>query len=561
MSYDFIKAQHGKYSLHKAERQQKQLRYFLTSEIQEDFNIDYFEHYLERKNYTDDQFLNFAKNVLKEKNFLSFAKYLRNPNPSSKLIDSRVKEPLSRVFFSEDSYFNYIINGKDVDYPIELDDNFDERLFDAVLFRHNDIIIHDLKGVNEPFREFMCISKVVSIKTYLGNIKKLAYASKVEINDEDVYGYTYIDNQYYRFYKKGEETPLIETTHDLGMCPATFVSKDFFDNDEIVRKSIFSYLRADLEEYVFLKTIQKMTEPNGAIPIITKLKTNEVINGGGDDFDANDHEPMSAEQMGSKVATEARSATTRKGSVMQAGTEVEVPVVERNDGSIDMELVKNFINFFRTPVDSLKYLNDRIKEIEREIVTSSIGDYSEGNEGSMNEKQIQKTFVSKEDKLRWLSNTMSQARQKSDKALLGLKYGPNAVKVDAFYGSDFFWETPEKLFEMYKSAPNGIERKNLLIRLAKRRNLHNKEKKKKETILYMLMPYACDKDWEIALAQNIVSDETKELQTRFYHYITLFEAEYGDIVSFWDSMQVSDSKKLVILNEFLLNILKNEQQK
>jgi len=547
----------GRASIEKAQRQQEQLRYFLTSDVQENFNEDYFRNYIDRKHYTSDQFLNWVKNVLKTDNFKSFAKHLRFPNSSSKLVDSRIKEPLSRVFFSEDSYFNYIIKGKQVDHPSELKDDFDERLFDAVLFRHNDILIHDLRGVNDPYRTFIGIDKVVAIDVELNEIKKIAYTSKTVIGGDEKIGHTYIDDVSYKFYEGDNEVPLIDEPHDLGVCPAVFVSKDRFDDDPIVRKSIFSYIRPDFEEYVFLKTLQRMVEPNGAIPITVKIKTNEVT-GESDDIDT-EGTPMSLEELSSQQA-HIRSQTSKKGSIMQAGSEITVPAIEKTDGAIDVDLAKNFVTFYRMPVESLNYINDRIKEIEREIVTASIGDYSEGNEGSMNEKQIQKTFVSKEDKLRWLSNTMSWTRNHSDKMLLCLKYGPDRVLVDSFYGSDFFWETPEKLFEMFKTSPNSIERKNILIRLAKRRNLFNIEKKRKETILYQIMPYASDKDFETALEKEMVNKETIELQTRFYYYINLFEARFGSIVAFWNGMPANDAEKIISLNKLLKNLIKDGKQ-
>lgn len=555
MSLDFIKKGHNKASLDVAVRQQKQLRYFLCSEIQEDFNEDYFRNFMDRKHYTSDQFLNWVKNVLKPDNFKSFAKYLRNPNASSKLIDSRVKEPLSRVFFSEDSYFNYIINGKSVDFPSTIDDNFDERLFDAVLFRHNDILIHDMKDVNVPKRMFLGIDKVVSIDVDENEIERIAYTAKKIINGEKVYGYVYMDDMVYQFYEKDGDTPLVNEPHDLGKCPAVFVSKDCFDNDPVVRKSIFSYLRSDFEEYVFLKTVQKMVEPNGAIPITVKIKTNEVTSES-DDIQGVAGTPMSVEELGSQQPS-VRSKTSVKASLMQAGTEIGVPAVEKTDGSIDTDLAKNLITFYRMPVDSLKYLNDRIKEIEKEIVTSSIGDYSEGVEGSMNEKQIQKTFVSKEDKLRWLSNTMTWARKHSDQMMLSLQHGPNNVVSDVFYGSDFFWETPEQLFKMFLDAPNSIERKNILIRLTKRRNLFNLEKKRKETILYQIMPFASDKDFQLAIDNGRVDENTFELQNRFYYYVNLFEAEYGNIVDFWNGIPSNDSGKIVFLNNLLIKLIED----
>ena len=561
MSKEFIRKKYGYNSLEVAKRQQNQLSYFLTSEVQEEVRFDAFDKYADSKYYTDDVFLNWVKSVLKTDNFMSFAKYFRNPNPSSKLVNTRIKEPLSRVFFSEDSYFNYVIDGEQVEYPMELDDDFQEKLFNAILFRHNDIIIHDLEDVNKPYRKFIGIDTVVSIDVDGDYIEKIAYTAEIyNAEGEEIKGYVYLDDKKYEFYSVDYEL-LVSEPHDYEKCPATFVVQRCFGNDNIVKESVFSHLRADLEEYNFLKTLQRMTNANGIVPIVTQIKTKEISEDGMD-FDVANGEPMSIDQIGSQVSQEARStAGVGKGSKLQPGTIITVPAVEKMDGSIDMELAKNFLNFFYTPVEALNYLNDRIKELESSIITESIGDYSEGNEASMTELQVSKGFVSREDKLRWLSNTMSFSRSLSDKMMLCLKYGKNRVNVDIFYGSDFFMETQSKLYEMFKISPNAIERKNILIRLAQRRNMFNKEKSKKEVILYKLMPYASDKDFELAVDNERVSDLNFEFQTRFTYWINMFESTYGNIVYFWDEIDGSDSEKIILLNNLIFNIIKTQNGK
>jgi hypothetical protein len=563
MSKKFIEGKYGHNSLDLASRQQKQLSYFLTSEIQEEQRVDYFEKFANSKYYTGDVFLDWVKGVLKHDNFLSFYKYFRNPNPSSKLINTRVKEPLSRVFFSEDSYFNYLVNGQDVEYPIELEDDFQEKLFETVLFRHNDIIVHDLFDTNEPYRKFVGIDKVVSIHINEHGkdfIEKIAYTAEVYINEEKVIGYAYLDADKYEFYTKDYEL-LISEPHDYEQCPATFAVQKNFDTDPIVKLSVFSHLRGDLEEYCFLKTLQRMTNANGVVPIVTKIKTKEMTDDG-EDFDHSPGEPTSISQMGSQVSREARgTAGNGKGTLLQPGTIIEVPAIEKTDGGMDMELAKNFLNFFYAPTEALKYLNERIKELESTIITDSIGDYSEGNEASMTELQASKGFVSREDKLRWLSNTMSFSRMLSDKMMLALKYGKDSINVDIFYGSDFFMETQAKLYEMFKIAPNSIERKNILTRLAQRRNMFNKEKSKREVILYKLMPYASDKDFELAVDKDRVDDDIFEFQSRFMYWISKFEATYGNIATFWNDTEGSESEKTILLNNLIFNLIQTQDGK
>lgn len=556
MSKDFIQGKYNSSSLEKAVRQYKQLSYFITSDVQENAREDYFEKYIERKYYNQDVFLNWVKSIFKTKNFLSFSKYYRTPNPSSYLINTRIKEPLSRVFFSEDSYFNYIINGEKVRYPNELNDDFEERLFNAVIFNYNDIIVHDLSDVNKPYREFVCIDKVVSIKMMHNKIVKLAYAATTEIDDEQVKGYAYIDDMSYKFYSKEYEL-LKEEKHDLGHCPATFVVKECFNKDTVVKKSIFSYLRADLEEYSFLKTLQRMANANGTIPITVKLKTTEKSLEG-EDFDNNGSEPMSVSQLGSKFSEEARStAGNGKGGSLQAGSEIEVPVVELENGGVDMAVVKDFIHFYYTPVEALTFLDKRIRDLENKIVISSLGSQNnqDGTEASMTEMQVSKGFVSMEDKLRWLSNTLSSSRQLSDIVMLSLAYGKDKVDADVFYGSDFFLETQEKLYDLFKNSPNTIERKNILIRLSQRRNMFNKQKTEREIVLYKLLPYCSDSDFKIAIDNEMVKPITFELQTKFDYWITMFEARYGDISLFWKSIDATDSEKIILLNNLIEQII------
>ena len=557
MSKEFIEAKYNSNSLDVAVRQYKQLSYFLQSQVSEDVREDYYEKYVDRGFYSDDIFLNWVKSIFKTTNFLSFAKYYRNPNPSSKLINTRIKEPLSRVFFSEDSYFNYVVNDRYIEFPKELDDNFEERLFDAVLFRYNDVIVHDLFESNTPYREFVSIKNVVSIKMDREKISKIAYTASIDVDGEEIVGYAYIDSEKYCFFKKNEDTPIKKAYHDLGFCPATFVVDSSFANDPIVKESTFSYLKGDFEEYCFLKTLQRMVDANGTLPITVKIKTNENSNQY-DDFDNRGGEPMSIDQMGSQVSKEARSTSgSGTGSILQAGTVVETPPVEDADGNIDTTFNKNFLVFHYAPVEALEFLDKRIKSVERDIILSCIGDFSEGtSQGSKSDTEIKSSdIVSKQDKLRFLSNTLSSSRSLSDKVMLSLANGKDNVKVDVFYGSDFFLETQDKLYEMFANSPNAIERKNLLIRLSQRRNMFNKEKSKREVLLYKLMPYTSDKDFELAVDKLRVSEVNFEYQSRFSYWISKFESTYGNIVIFYDNLKDAKESEKIISIDNSINIL------
>lgn len=556
MPHEFIRKKVGGSSLQIARKQQKQLAYFTQSEVQEDITVSYLNTWAEREFRSNVDFLNWVKTIFKTDNFLSFFKYLRFPLTSARLINDRIKPPLSRVFFAEDSFFNYTIKGEQVEQPDNLDiPEFNNMIFNAMLFRHNDIIITDLRDVNEPVRNLISIENVIALDSKDSVISRIAYTAQVFVEERQqmVVGILFIDAFNYIFFDKETFQPLVVIPHDLGECPADYITRDSFGPDDIVRKSIFTFAREQLEEYVFMKTLQRMTEPNGAIPVVTQLDTKEKDNN--DAKGSSEKEPLAANEIGSQRAR-IITDVNKSNSPLQAGTVIKMKPIKKADGGIDMDAVKNFINFFHAPVESLKYINTRIKEIEQNIIVSICGDFSEQNESAKNELQISKSFVSKEDKLRGLSLDFTRIRNRSDFKMLALQFGRDAVAVDCFYGSDFFMETQDDLYKLFQTAPNPIERKNILIRLAKNRSRFNKDRGEREVILNRLLPYSSDEDFDKAITRG-VDDETFQYQTRFDYWIGLFQAEFGDILDFWNNIEGTNSEKLILINNLVLNIIKS----
>jgi hypothetical protein len=201
----------------------------------------------------------------------------------------------------------------------------------------------------------------------------------------------------------------------------------------------------------------------------------------------------------------------------------------------------------------LKYINERIAEIEERILKSTVGVISSRNNSTKNELQVESEYIDKEDRLRKLSASLSQLREFNDRTMLGLKYGINNVRVDLFYGSRFFLESISDLYDQLKNSPNAIESKSLLNRLSRIRNKFNARRSDRDAILYSILPYIVNTDFALAVESNQVSPEIFQLQSRFDYWVTKFESMYGDIVSFWDSLgDLNDSEKTIIINDLIL---------
>jgi hypothetical protein len=552
---EFIKAGINKQYISDAAKQERQLSYFTLSDLQDDYlTSEYLTQWAERNYKTNDYFLNFVKNVFKTENFLSFFKYMRKPLPSTKLINNKIKPQLKRVFTSENADFKYDVTGVDVGDIKEILNNkeFQEELFDHILFNHNAILIEDLESdeANKPYRYFLDIKNVISLEHNTKRITRIAFYSIYE--DERVI--VYMDDNYYALYDC-EYNLIEEIPHDLGICPADFITKNKYKNNFIIRESLFTYIREELEEYVFLKTLQRMTEPNGAIPVVTKLEVTDSDN----DNDIDGSEPNSNTIMGSQKAQLYSDNNNKQSGDLQAGTIHEIPVdsIMSPDGALNMDAVRDFLNFFYVPVEALTYLKTRINEIELSIISTMVGLTQDFANQAINEQQVEYSIITLENTLIGVADTLNTIRRNSDYKMLSLAYGKERVnEVFIFYGTDFFLESQTRLFEDLEKAPNPIERKNILVRINQNKYKNNQDQMLRQKILYDLLPYVSDNDFEIARNSGIDS-VTLQYQLRFTYWIGLFEAEYGDIVSFYINLEGDEAVKLRVINDLIIEIINN----
>jgi len=550
MSVEFVKERHGSRGLFVAKRQQKQLSFFTQSKVQDDITQSQMQTWAQKKYATDDYFSTWVKNIFKEDNFITFYKYMRYPLPSARLVNDEIMPQLRRIFTAEDAYRRYTRNGTPIAAPEELEyDKFVQDVFNAYLFEHNSIILTDLKGINTPFREFISIDKVIAIDAEYDCIKKVAFIAEMEMEDgEEIHGYLYVDDKAYIFYDK-EYREIRYTPHDLGECPADFVSPEPFGGDEekTARKSIFSYTREQMEEYVFLHTLLKMTEPNGAIPVTTMLQSKQTNNPSGADKKKLPMQPMGAYEIGAQQAYTFSTTSANQESELQTGTIIKVSPIKDANGKLDMSIITDYMKFHYIPTECLEYMKKRIVEVKDDIIASVVGQFKDNVDVAKNDAQIFTGLTHKQDNLQRLAMNLSKTITKSDFKFMAMAYGRDNVTVDIFFGTDFFLESTDKLLESLAKSPNPVESKAILERINKNKYRNNPSMAKRMSIIYKILPFSTDKDLAVALEQNLVDETTKDLYLRINYWIDMFEAEYGDIVAFWDENASSSEKQKIVL--------------
>ena len=265
---------------------------------------------------------------------------------------------------------------------------------------------------------------------------------------------------------------------------------------------------------------------------------------------------MAANIVGGQKAEYGKEVTGNDaGGAMQALTVHNVPPMMKDGTTIDMDIVQNYLKFFSFPTENLEYIKTRIKELRETILDSVVGTIANQNNQSQNQLQVRSGFSSAEDKIRGISGQLSRIRQRTDFNILALKHGRDRVHNHAFYGSKFYFETEEELYDLFKQAPNPIERENTILKISRSRNRFNKENATREFILYKLIPYVADIDFKTAIDSLKVDDITFHFQSRFPHWIGLFESQYGDIVTFWEGIEATNAEKITLINNLIIQII------
>lgn len=547
MSLEFIQAGYNKSDLEKAVRQEKQLAYFTESKIQDTYLSELQIKQWAKKNYqTNDHFLNWVKSIFLTENFSFFVKYLRFPLQSAKLVKNVIEPQLNRVFVSDNSYFDY---GSDEDFNTILDiDTFETKLFYNYLYAHNSVLISDIKD-DKPYRYFVEIEDVLSIKHNENKITAIAFNGSYEGSKVRIY----IDSEKYCIYKN--ETLVKESIHNLGYCPATFIAPEFED-EFVIRRSIFSYIREDLENYVYLSVLLKQAYSNGIIPIVSSLDVQIESENQQSPTNQPNSDYIIGSQAPSEYSTTGNQATQTSG-ILQPGSVNKIPVMRKDDGSVDMEAVKYFINFHYLPVENIKKLEERVNEIRKDIISTIIGDVVSSNESSKNELQVGKSIIVLENTLISLADDFNVVRYNSDKAMLDLKNGVGKIEPKIFYGTSFFLQNESELMNQFATAPNPLERRNILETINKNKFKNNQDLRQRATILYKLMPFVSDKDYEQSSAKGLVDKPTSYLYLQFNKWISKFEAEYGDIVIFANTISKDKNEALIVINNLLLEMINN----
>ncbi len=472
-----------------------------------------------------------------ERNFEKMIPFLRFPLKTASLIDNDIRPELEKVFASGDSNEdirmisleqtnsakNYLTN-------IDVTGFIRGTVWPALFFQHNSIVVTDIAN-NDPYNLLITIESVRAINVdENSNIHWLWF----EMGKRH---FVYTSESYNVFLQiddKDNYQKIISGQHDLGKCPAHFISDQPISKDRpIVRKSIFGNHLADFERIAWCSMYSDFHLPNGGGPIITKYKRNNGFCS--TQFGQHkcqhgimvDHKTNIAQTCSQGKTV--RCPNCNSAPDIQAGAVVEFKVPEyglQKDKLFDLN--ENFLKYVHAPVELTQYLESLAPKYCEKVRKSVVGtEPNSGNEQAMNELQNKKQLFPLENSLNTLSESLSKLRSNIQWTVLALKWGAdNVISAKWDYGTQFYLQSDTEIKSERDSSKNPVDHSIAQSKLIATRNRNNPNQALRESLLYNLLPFNHLSDEQVE-SSNIISEQDKKVRLNYNWLILEMENQLG----------------------------------
>lgn len=511
-------------------------------------------------------FLDWVDSLLPKDKARVFKSLFRFP-VSTVNLTTRIYQELERVFDSKDANFEYEFEDPDLQkdwadyqqYKLDEPRVWRTKGWEQMRAYINSVLVVDLPEEQttdkpEPYFYWLDIRHVIDYHADKdGGIKWIVFnqgSDRIAV----------IDDEKYRAFEKNEDGSLgplkAEAPHDLGYCPSRFFwTTRLNKNSAAVKRSPLSVQLTDLDWLLFFETSKKHLDLYAPYPIYTTYEAScDYESEHGDFCDGG----FIRNQRGVYVHTSANGLSLcpvcKEKKIVGVGSLVEVPAPQHKE---DPDL-RNPINVVTVDKNSLDYNVAEVDRLKNNIYISAIGQGADSvQRESINEKQVDASFESREAVLNSLKGNLEEARKFVDDTICRLRYGADYLGSSISYGTEFYLYSVEDLNNQYQEAKkagasetrlNAIEEEILDTEYKT-----NPSKLKRIKLLKQLEPYRhYTLDELIKLSdKNLLDQDELAIKINFTRFVDRFERENNmDIVS-WGSLTTLDQKVKTIKNKFV----------
>jgi hypothetical protein len=513
-------------------------------------------------------FLNWVKSLLPKDKYQVFLSLFSLPTPTVQLTGSIFTE-LERVFDGRNASVTYQFTDSELNDDWEeyrKDDlNYPEvwrkKGWDSVKTSINSVLIVDLPAESlnatpEPYFYFLDISKVLDYSTTGEDMDWIIFSQgdkKIAVFDDASFRVFELD-------KNGQiiDTPVVDSPHDLGYCPAKFFwSTELNQKQPDLKKSPLTPQLGNLDWLLFFSISKRHLDLYAPYPIYSTYEadcdfangeTGSYCDGG---FLRNEDEKyivLGAENVLMKcpVCSDKRLAGV--------GTYIEVPVPESKD---DPDL-RDPVTITSIDRESLDYNVEEVKRLADEVFKHVVGSGGEVQQKkALNEIQVQANFESKTSILNSLKPNLEKARKFVDKTICKLRYGTRFIGASISMGTEFYIASTSELYEQYKTAKtNGAsdaELDAINSKIIETEHRTNPVAMQRMSILKQLEPYRhfTFTDLMNLESRNLLSEDLLQVKLNFNIFVERFERENTNIIEFGSDIEFHT--KIELINKQLLS--------
>lgn len=368
-----------------------------------------------------------------------------------------------------------------------------------------------------------------------------------------------LDDTSYRVWENKKNTdiisgqPIIESTHDLGYCPARFFWSNAISLDQPdIKESPISSVLESLDWFLFFHISKRQLDLMGAYPILSGYEPNcDYSNAeNGDYCDGGYLKNKDGHYILDNAGILKRCPKCGSKRTVGPGSFVEIPVPNGQD----QPDLRNPVQMLQVDKDALEYNVNEENRLREDIIRAVVGQAEEiTTRDAFNEQQVQALFESQSNVLRKTKEGIETAQTWVDSTICLLRYGKNFISANIDYGTQFFLYTAAQLRELYKTAKEAgateSELDALQNQILETEYKNDSLQLQRMKILAELEPYRhlTVKEVTDLYKEGLILEKDLIIKLNFSNFVRKFERENINVLEFGNA--ISYDKKIDKITE------------
>lgn len=494
----------------------------------------------ESSNYKED-FGRYVRDRLNnEESYYKFEKAFTYPLNINDFIND-IHSKIKKIFEGEDPYYSYDLSDSIKEDAINyvLTDWFKNEAFETFCNSPNTIVLIDINGSIDdkpaPYPVLINSENIIDVKECDGVIQHIVYYI-----DENLIGV--VDSEYYQLFEKDDQKNIIEVNkegnnkHELGYCPAYFISNKKVNSKGYKRKNHLTSAFGEIQELTFYKTLKSIINPHAFYLFTVKGKSNGSCGyKEGIAYCVNGYMKAQSEDGIDIVVLDESGVSAKPCPVcnksLGIGNEIKFSYGFTDAGAI---AEPNDIIKFVAPDTAVLEYSDKFLSSKEESIFSNVVGSDENLNPKLNHNEVAYKYNS-EGQLSVLMNwkTVFEYLIKNvNETILKLRYGNDAVKnVSINLGTKFILKTSADLYEEKKEAKGLASVIQIDEQIIRKKYASNNKEKQKRLLYLKVYPNIIDVDEKFK--NNSIPYKIYIKQVMFEDFINWFEYTYsGNTISY-----------------------------